>query len=123
MPDISPALRAANERLLALRAQLDRPQSAEPQQVGQPLPQTDQTRSQAETAVALPTHLGWDSPAVTAALCQQPEPTELQSTEPEPAEPDLTDSEPTPTPTNNDQPTTPVNHQLSPVTCHLSPIN
>jgi hypothetical protein len=65
-PAPSPALRAANERLLALRAQLER--------------QSDRSAAvQAETAVAdpsgpqeppapLPAHLGWDSPAVTTAV-------------------------------------------------------
>ncbi len=115
--DPSPALRAANERLLALRAQLAQQQSArteaarrrplaeQPVQpaVDQPTatpapPHPDHTRAQVETATStssvedvssqattvppspdrasdqpadppmLPAHLGWDSPAVTAAV-------------------------------------------------------
>jgi hypothetical protein len=78
-PAPSPALRAANERLLALRAQLER--------------QSDRSAAvQAETAVAdpsgpqeppapLPAHLGWDSPAVTTAVrTRQTEPETATST-------------------------------------------
>jgi hypothetical protein len=101
MSDPSPALRAANERLLALRAQLDRQTSAglqadQPQPDQQRLPslphsQPDQTEASEETAVvntpptnryALPAHLGWHSPAVTTALrSRQAEPKTAVSSE------------------------------------------
>ncbi len=65
-PAPSPALRAANERLLALRAQLER------QPDRSAATQTETTAADPsdplDSADQLPAHLGWDSPAVTTAV-------------------------------------------------------
>jgi hypothetical protein len=128
MPDPSPALRAANERLLALRAQLARQRSAE---AGHPQPES--TQIPAETAVApppdthhalpdsLPAHLGWDSPAVTTALRarQQSETAVSPDTQaPHSSQPPsaLAGHDP-----NSSQP--PANAQLSTGKCQLSTAN
>jgi hypothetical protein len=129
MPDPSPALRAANERLLALRAQLDRQRSAEAAH-----PQPEPTQTPAETAVgppppdthhalpdALPAHLGWDSPAVTTALRarQQPETAVSPETQaPHSSQPPSALAGHNP---NSSQPT--ANAQLSTGNCQLSTAN
>ena len=66
MPDPSPDLLAANERLLALREQLERQpdRSAATQTETTAADPSDPTNSPDQ----LPAHLGWDSPAVTTAV-------------------------------------------------------
>jgi hypothetical protein len=82
MSDPSPELLAANERLLALRAQLARQQAGRPneqpaandRQPGnreaneQPEATSPTSPAPTQPPVTLPVHLGWDSPAVTAAI-------------------------------------------------------
>jgi hypothetical protein len=84
MSDPSPELLAANERLLALRAQLagQRAQAAAPDQPDAHRPPANNPQGSrqlqddapisgqpdARSPASLPPHLGWDSPAVTSAI-------------------------------------------------------
>ena len=74
MSDPSPDLLAANERLLALRAQLARPADAQCEPCHRQLDQQPGTQPVPDqpavppAPLPLPTHLGWHSPAVTAAV-------------------------------------------------------